>query len=337
MERRKVFLLAVLPLFAAALALHLLSGFQLADIPGLVSAVLRFEAESFDEAVLLYQRLPRSLIAIYVGAVTAACGLVLQSLVRNPLASPATMGVNAGAALFMVTGTLVFGLGPKLQGVAALGGALAGFISCFAVARFAGRRNDTRGLSLILSGALVSMLFTGVTNAILLADPARRSEFLSWVIGTINHAYVDRLILFWWIGAAAIVAFMLLARPLTLILFGAEKAASTGVNVLLVYSIAILAAVSGAGSAVAVCGPIGFVGLVVPHIVRPLVGNNLTHALPASMATGAIVCLLADLFAREALYPHILNTGLVTDLVGGIVFVVIVKRFYLSPVHREAA
>ena len=91
MERRKVFLLAALPLFAAALALHLLSGFQLADIPGLVSAVLRFEAESFDQAVLLYQRLPRSLIAIYVGAVTAACGLVLQSLVRNPLASPATL------------------------------------------------------------------------------------------------------------------------------------------------------------------------------------------------------------------------------------------------------
>jgi len=337
MERRKFFLIAVLPLFVSVLALHLLLGYRLAEIPGLIGAMLRAEAQSYEEAVLLFQRLPRSLIAIYVGGITAASGFVLQSLVRNPLASPATMGVNAGAALFLVTGAFVFGFGPLWQGVAALVGALAGFVSCLAVARFAGHRNDPRGLSLILSGALVSMLFTGMTNALLLSDPARRSEFLSWVIGTINHAYIDRLELFWWIGVAAIAVFLLLARPLTLILFGAEKAASAGVNVPFVSRAAILAAVLGSGSAVAVCGPIGFIGLVAPHIVRPLVGNNLTLALPASLATGAVACLLADLFAREALYPHVLSTGLVTDLFGGLVFVIIVKRFYLSPVHRGAA
>lgn len=337
MERRTVFLLAVLPLLMVALGLHLLVGYRPADIPGLIGAVLRFEAQSYDEAVLLFQRLPRSLIAIYVGSIAAASGFVLQSLVRNPLASPATMGVNAGAALFLVAGALVFDIGPALQGVAALAGALAGFVCCIAIARFAGRRNDPRGLSLILSGALVSMLFTGMTNAFLLSDPARRSEFLSWVVGTINHAYIDRLAMFWWVGAAAIVAFLLLARPLTLILFGAEKAASTGVNVPLVSRIAILAAVLGSGSVVAVCGPIGFVGLIVPHMVRPFVGNNLVFALPASLVTGAVVCLLADVFAREALYPYVLSTGLVTDLIGGVVFVIIVKRFYLSPANREAA
>jgi iron complex transport system permease protein len=180
------------------------------------------------------------------------------------------------------------------------------------------------------------MLFTGMANALLLSDPARRAEFLSWVIGTINHAYIDRLALFWWIGAGAIVAMLLLARPLTLILFGAEKAASTGVNVPLVSRSATLAAVLGSGSVVAICGPIGFVGLIVPHMVRPFVGNNLMFALPASLVTGAIVCLLADVLAREALHPYVLSTGLVTDLIGGIVFVVIVKRFYLSPSHREA-
>jgi iron complex transport system permease protein len=224
-----------------------------------------------------------------------------------------------------------------LQGIAALAGALAGFLSSLAVARLAGRRNDPRGLSLILSGALVSMLFTGMTNALLLSDPARRADFLSWVTGNINHVYIDRLAMFWWIGALSVAILLLFARPLTLILLGADKAASTGVNVPLVSRLAIGAAVLGSGSAVAVCGPIGFVGLVVPHIVRPFMGNNLVHALPASLIVGAIVGLAADLIAREAFYPYVVNTGLVTDLIGGIVFIVIVKRFYLSPGSREAS
>lgn len=337
MEKRSLFLLAALPVLVLTFAIHLFYGFRAAEIPGLIDALLRFEAQSYEEAVLLYQRVPRSLTAIYVGSIAATSGVVLQSLVRNPLASPATMGVNAGAAMFLVAGALLFNIGTGLQGAAALAGALAGFLACIAVARFAGRRNDPRGLSLILSGALVSMLFTGITNALLLSDPARRSDFLSWVIGNINHAYIDRLAMFWWIGAASIATFIVLARPLTLILFGAEKAASAGVNVPLVSRAAILAAVLGSGSAVAVCGPIGFVGLVVPHIVRPFVGNNLAFALPAAFACGAAICLLADLVARQALHPFVLNTGLVTDLLGGIVFVVIVKRFYLSPSHREAA
>ena len=331
MRRPGLYFLSALLVLAVTIVVHLLFGFASSQVPGLIEAILRFEAGSFEEAVLLFQRIPRALIATYVGSVTAASGFVLQSLIRNPLASPSTMGINAGAAMFLVAGALVFDIGTALQGVAALAGALFGFLSCLAVARFAGRRNDPRGLSVILSGALVSMLFIGITNALLLSDPARRSDFLSWVTGNINHAYIDRLEVFWWIGALSIGVLFFLARPLTLILFGAEKAASAGVNVPVATRLAFTAAAVGSGSAVAICGPIGFVGLVVPHIVRPFVGNNLLVALPASMITGSIVCLLADLIAREALQPFVLSTGLVTDLIGGIVFVAIVKRFYLSP------
>jgi len=337
MSRRSLFLWSASLVLPVMLCAHLFIGFAPTSLPELTNALLHFEAETYEQAVLLYQRVPRSLIAVYVGGVAAASGFVLQSLIRNPLASPSTMGVNSGAALFLVAGTLVFDLGTALQGVAALGGAVFGFLACIAVARIAGRRNDPRGLSLILAGALVSMLFTGVTNAFLLADPARRVDFLSWVTGNINHAYIDRLEVFWWIGVLSVAVFLVLARPMTLILLGSEKAASAGVNVSLVSWIALLAAILGSGSAVAVCGPIGFVGLIVPHIVRPFVGSNLVFALPACLTTGAVVCLLADLAAREALKPYVLNTGLVTDLIGGIVFVVIVKRFYLSPGSREAA
>mgnify|MGYP001794153521 CR=1 FL=1 len=330
MQRRLVFLSAMTFLLPVVAGVHLFLGFRSTDLPQLLFAFAGSDAQSFEEAVLLYQRVPRTLIALYVGGVTAVCGFVLQSLVRNPLASPTTLGVNAGAALFLVAGVLLFNLDTKLQGAAALVGALSGFLASLAVAKAAGRRNDPRGLSLILSGALVTMFFTGLTNALLLSDPARRSDLLSWIVGTINHAYADRLALFWWVGVIAILMLLVLARPLTLILFGAEKAASTGVNVPIVSGLAILAAVLGAGSAVAICGPIGFVGLVVPHIVRPLVGNNLRISLPAAFLTGAMVCIMADLIGREALYPFSLSTGLVTDLVGGVVFILIIKRFYLS-------
>ncbi|WP_420337048.1 FecCD family ABC transporter permease [Roseibium sp.] len=330
MQRRLVFLSTMAFLLPVIAGVHLFLGFNPTDLPQLLFALPGSDAQSLEEAVLLYQRVPRTLIALYVGGVTAVCGFVLQSLVSNPLASPTTLGVNAGAALFLVAGVLLFNLDTKLQGAAALVGALSGFLASLAVAKAAGRRNDPRGLSLILSGALVTMFFTGLTNALLLSDPARRSDLLSWIVGTINHAYADRLALFWWVGVIAILMLLVLARPLTLILFGAEKAASTGVNVPIVSGLAILAAVLGAGSAVAICGPIGFVGLVVPHIVRPLVGNNLRISLPAAFLTGAMVCIMADLIGREALYPFSLSTGLLTDLVGGVVFILIIKRFYLS-------
>ncbi|MTH98341.1 iron ABC transporter permease [Roseibium sp. RKSG952] len=337
MSKPILFVSAAVVLLVLLTGLHLFYGFEPGTVPELLTAFKSFEANSYDQAVLLYQRLPRSLIALYAGSVSAVSGFVLQSLVRNPLASPSTMGVNAGAALFLVASALLFKAGTAVQGAAALFGAVFGFLASTALARFAGRRNDPRGLSLILSGALVSMLFTGLTNALLLSDPMSRNEFLSWLTGNINHAYIDRLALFWWIGALSILALAALARPLTLILLGPEKAASAGVNVKITSRLAFLAAVFGSGSAVAICGPISFIGLIVPHIVRPFAGNNLARALPACLVTGAILCLIADLIAREALKPIMVNTGLVTELFGGIVFLLIVKRFYLTPRGREAS
>lgn len=222
----------IMLIFAAAilLAVVLVINFVLmtGDLPlaEIATTLLHGEAETYEQSVLLYQQIPRSLIAIYVGATTAVSGCVLQGLARNPLASPSTLGLNAGATLFVVAGALVFDFSPEIQGLIALIGAGFGFGACFLVARLAGRSNDPRGLSLILSGALVSMLLIGITNALLLSNPTRRAEFLSWVGGNINHVYAERLTDFWWIGAIAMVMLWSVARPLTLVLLGAEKAAS---------------------------------------------------------------------------------------------------------------
>lgn len=293
-----------------------------------VDALFAFDATNFQHGIVQLQRLPRALIAIYTGAIMASSGMVLQSLTRNPLASPATFGINAGSALFVISGIYFFDLTPWQQGLAALLGAASGFALTIAVARMAGTDRDPRGLALILSGALVAILLSGIAQAILLSDPSRRNDLLGWVTGNINHVYAERLASFWWLGAFALATLLALARPLTLLALGREKAASAGVNVSRVSSWALIAATLGAGSAVAICGPIGFVGLVAPHIVKPLVGANLTAALITCAFVGAAICLLADLVARFAFAPYVLHTGVILDLIGGIVFVFVVRRFY---------
>ncbi|MEP6148368.1 MAG: iron chelate uptake ABC transporter family permease subunit, partial [Nisaea sp.] len=225
----------------------------------------------------------------------------------------------------------------QAQGISALAGGLLGFLCCLAVARMVARTRDPQGLTLILSGALVSMLLFGIANALLLSDPLRRTDLLAWVTGNINHFYADRLAMFWWVGALALLFLLVLARPLTLITIGTEKAASAGVNVPFVTGAALIAVAFAASSSVAICGPVAFIGLVVPHIIRPFVGGAFGLILPAAAVTGAVVCLLADLVARAAFSPFVLLTGLVTDLLCGVVFVIIVKRRYLTARTRRPA
>lgn len=337
MTWRPAFLAALALLLVLCLALHLVAGARAPAPSEIWLALSRLDATSYDQAVVLFQRLPRALIACYVGAVTAVSGCVLQALIRNPLASPSTLGVNGGATLGVIVSAFLLGLGTKEQGVAALTGGICGFLACVGVARLASRRNDPRGLSLILAGALVSMLLVATVNAIMLSDPTRRADFLSWVSGNINHVYIGRLRDFWWIGLISLTVLGCLAKPLTLIQFGAEKAASLGVNVARISQAALAAAILGSASAVAVCGPIGFVGLVIPHLIRPLAGPNAAYALPASALAGASLCLMADFTAREAFQPFVLSTGLVTDVLGGLAFIVIVKRYYLAPSARGTA
>ncbi|MBO0344107.1 iron ABC transporter permease [Roseibium sp. CAU 1637] len=327
-----VILLGSLGAFIANLS----SGATSIPLDAVFAAFFAFDAENYDHYVILYQRLPRALMAIHAGALMACGGVVLQGLTRNPLASPSTLGINSGAAFFVVAGAYVFDLGTEAQGLAAMAGAAFGFICVLSVARLAGGDKDPRGLSLILSGALVSMLLIGLANAFLLSDPARRSDFLGWVTGNINHVYFDRLVFFWPLGVLALAGLFFLARPLTLLTLGEEKAASVGVSVRRVPRLALLCVVIGSGSAVAICGPVGFVGLVVPHVVRPLVGVNMRFALPAAALFGACACLLADILARQAFAPYVLHTGILLDLIGGTVFAVIVKRFYLSPGGQTA-
>lgn len=332
-----------LPALAAAvllLALCLLANLSLGEttLPPaeIIAALTAFDDSRQAHYIVLYQRLPRALIALFTGAATAMSGAVLQGLLRNPLAAPSLLGINAGAALFVLGGVMLFDLTQGWQGVAALAGGAAGFLGCVLVARMVGLRNDPRKLALILSGAVVSMFCSGMSQAILLSDPARRADFLGWLNGNINHAYFPRLMDFWWIGALGMAVMLALSRPLSLLALGPAKAASLGVDVARVTALAYAAAVLASAAAVAVCGPVGFVGLVVPHLVRPFTGAGFGALLPGCFLVGAAFCLLADIVARKAFAPHVLHSGVVMELLGGLVFILIVRRFYLSGSERAA-
>ncbi|RLQ85223.1 FecCD family ABC transporter permease [Notoacmeibacter ruber] len=306
--------------------------------PGLVIAALTaFDPQNYDHAIIFHQRLPRVLIALYVGTVTACGGAVLQSLTRNPLAAPSTLGITGGATFFVVTAAFLFDLGLQWQGVAGLVGGVAGFAVAVLVARATGRGNDPRGLALILSGALTGLLLTGAANAVLLSDPSRRTSFLGWLSGNINHVYIDRLALFWWVGAAALVVLALLSRSITMIAIGADRAAAAGVDVGRVSGAALLAVCLGTASAVAICGPVAFVGLVVPHMVRPLTGLGLSRLMPAAAVAGASICLAADLIGRLAFQPYTVSTGVLMDAIGGIAFALLVRRHYIASPGRSTA
>lgn len=318
-------------LLLAALGLHLGWGLKDLGAAKIVRTVLYAQEDTYDQAVLLHQHLPRALIALYAGGMLAVGGIVLQGLVRNPLASPGSLGLNAGAALAVLLTTIWGSTDEHTQGLAAMAGALGGFAATVLLGRLAGDRTHGAGLMLIVAGALVSMLLLALGNALLLLNPAQRQELLSWLLGNINPVYAPRLAQLWWLGLLSLLLVRVLARPLTLILLGNDKASSIGVNVRLCSWLALTAVAVGCGTAVAICGPLGFIGLVVPHMVRPFTGVSLAHMLPAAALLGALLCLLADWCAQHLFLPHVLNTGLLLDLLGGLTFVVLVRYFYVQP------
>ncbi|WP_172329464.1 iron ABC transporter permease [Mangrovicoccus sp. HB161399] len=311
---------------AAAFIASLCTGAAPIPPATVLAALFAPDPDSLDHYLVLHQRLPRALIALHAGALLAASGAVLQALARNPLAAPSTLGLTGGAALAVVACSMALALPPLGLGLAAFAGGLGGIAASAGLARIAGAGRDPRGLSLILAGALVSMLCMALANALLLADPARRSEMLGWLAGTVNHAHADRLAALWLPGLAALGVLTALSRPLTLIALGPDKAASAGVPVAAVTRAALGAAALAAAAATAVTGPLAFLGLAVPHLLRPFTGAALTRLIPAAALAGAALCLLADIAARTAFAPYELQAGILLDLAGGLGFLFLVRR-----------
>lgn len=285
-------------------------------------------APGSSQSIIMTVRLPRVLSASLVGASLSLCGAAMQGLLKNPLAEGSTMGVAAGASLGAVL-SITFGLSvPGLGRMGPMGMAmLFAFISLALVLTLAWRLDKSFSTNtILLIGVIFSMFVSAfISLAITFSGPKLRT-ITFWTMGSLSGAgYGDVLIL---LGALipCAAALLLSARELNAFAIGEENAASIGVNVRGVRLRVMIAVSVLIGICVSLGGTIGFVGLVTPHMARLLVGPNHKKLLPASLYLGAVFLMLTDLAARTVLNPLELPLGVVTSLIGAVVFLVLFTR-----------
>lgn len=278
-------------------------------------------------SIVLDARLPRVVLAAVVGAGLAACGMVLQAVVRNPLADPMLLGVSSGATVGAVA-VLVAGVGLRqfvTLPVAAFVGALAALVAVYFLARTGGRMTTVR---LILAGVAVAEVLSAVASLLIVTsdDPHKAQAALRWMLGGLGGAtwgavWVPAVVVL--VGVAALLA---VTRPLNLLYSGEEAAASLGLDVHRFRAAMFVVVALMVGAMVAVSGSIGFVGLIMPHVVRFLVGADHRRALPAVVLLGAAFLVACDIAARTVGAPEELPVGVLTALVGGPFFLWLMRR-----------
>lgn len=267
-------------------------------------------------------RLPRTLLGLSVGAVLAMCGVAMQGLFRNPLADPGLVGVASGAALgaalAIVGGALFGGVAPWLAPYVLSLCAFAGGLAVTAVVYRLGRHDgQTSVANMLLAGIAMTALSGAIIGLfIYLADDSTLRTLTFWNLGSLNGASYSRLWPLLLVCLMIIVWLPRRARELNALLLGESEARHLGVNVESLKRQLVFCTALGVGAAVAAAGLIGFVGLVVPHLVRLITGPDHRLLLPASALSGASLLLYADLFARLLLAPAELPIGIVTALIG---------------------
>ena len=286
-------------------------------------------ADNVDAQIFFVARLPRVLAAALVGAALAMAGVVFQALLRNPLASPDSVGVSAGAALGAVL-AITFNADFTLLGVTAVplasfAGSIGALIIVYGLS--AARRRGTSTLVLLLAGVTLTALLSAISAFVrYLADFTETLRTVRWLMGSLDIGAFTPIAVAAVPMGIAIAGFAMLPRILDLISMGAESAAARGVDVTRAERIALVSASLATGSAVALAGPIGFVGIVVPHLVRLLVGADHRVVLPASALFGASFLIACDLVARIVFAPTELPVGVVTALIGGPFFLWLLFR-----------
>ncbi|MFG1983523.1 FecCD family ABC transporter permease [Streptomyces albidoflavus] len=320
---RTLWLLAALLVLAAVMVASLAFGSR--DVPWAdVQAAIGGADGTLGEAAAA-KRIPRTLLAVVIGAALALSGAVMQGVTRNPLADPGILGVNMGASLAVVTGVAFFGLtSPTSYIWVAIVGAAASALFVYTVGTLG--RGGATPLKLALAGAATSAAFASLVSAVVLPRNDIAGSFRLWQIGGVGGASYERIGQVLPFLAAGFLLCLLSARALNSLALGDELAAGLGERVALVRAVAALGAVLLCGAATAVAGPIAFVGLVVPHTCRLLVGVDHRWLLPLSMLLGAVLLTAADVVGRVVARPSEIDVGIVTALIGAPFFIYIVRR-----------
>ena len=286
-------------------------------------------SDNVDAQIFFIARLPRALAGALVGSALAAAGVVLQALLRNPLATPFTLGVSAGASLGAML-VIIFGVSLTVLGVpavplASFTGSLAAVAIVYSLARL--RRQGLSTNVLLLAGVTLNSLFSAIIMFVqYVADFSQNFQAIRWLMGNLDVSGYEPIV--WALPplGIALAGFAWLPRSLNLLSLGPEHAATRGVNVLRTQRLAFFSASLATGAAVSLGGPIGFIGIVVPHIARLMVGADHRLVLPASAFLGAAFLVICDVGARTLMAPVELPVGVITAMLGGPFFLWLLIR-----------
>lgn len=313
--------LLVISLFFCSLAMGQTTiSFKLA-----LDVLTNYDPSNTEHLVVATSRLSRAVIALCIGIALAIAGVLIQALTRNPLASPDLLGINAGAIFFIVfaitwlnihslVGYMWFGF---------LGAALSGF-GVFLLSNFG--RDGVTPLKVILAGTALSALFMSFTQGMLVIDEQSMQTVLFWLAGSIAGRDMDMLLAVLPLFVVAILVSLLLGKSVNVFSAGEDIAKSLGQNVAMIKLLIGVLIIVLAGGSVAVVGSVGFIGLIVPHMAKALVGIDYRWIIPYSALIGSALLIAADVAARFIISPMEVPIGVMTAFIGGPFFVYLAKR-----------
>ncbi|MEU2911119.1 FecCD family ABC transporter permease [Streptomyces massasporeus] len=273
--------------------------------------------------VVVAERVSRTLLGLLAGAALGLAGAVLQALTRNPLADPGLLGINAGASAAVVTAITYFGV-TSLSGYVWF--AFFGAAAVGALVWFLGGSRGATPVRLALAGTAVSAALYGYLQAVMIMDEAALGKMRFWTVGSLasaTNSTITQVLPFLLAGTVLALA---LARPLNAMAMGDDTAKALGADLNRTRALSMLAATVLCGAATAACGPIVFVGLMVPHVVRSFTGPDLRWILPYAAILSPVLLLGADVIGRIVARPSELQVGIVTAILGGPVFIFLVRR-----------
>ncbi|MFU2018208.1 FecCD family ABC transporter permease [Peribacillus butanolivorans] len=280
---------------------------------------------SNEHIVIQSVRLPRALIASAVGASLAISGVLMQTLTKNPLASPDIFGVNAGAGLAVVTGVTIFGIS-NLQvftWLSFIGAAIAA-VSIYMIGSMG--RGGLTPMKLTLAGAAMTAMVSSLTQGLLVSNEALLEQVLFWLAGSVSGRSLDNLTAVFPYLAVGWVLALITSGKMNVLSMGEDVAKGLGLNIVFLKIVLGLVVILLAGGSVAVAGPIGFIGIVVPHLTRFIVGIDHRWLIPFAGLLGAVLLLAADIISRYILMPQEVPVGVMTAIIGTPFFIYIARK-----------
>lgn len=280
------------------------------------------EVTASHDAILRYSRLPRTLGCLLAGMALAVSGAVIQSVLNNPLAAPNIIGVNSGAGMMVVLWSIFF---PGLVVFTPLAAFFGAFLSVMIVLLIA-KKSGASKITLVLAGVAVSGIFSAAIDAAVSFSPDALTAYSDFKIGGLANVALERIIPAAVIIAVSFIVILSLCNELDLMMLGSDTARSLGMNVRVIRPLFLALAAALAGAAVSFAGLLGFIGLIVPHIMRRIFGEQSRTLIVSSAIGGAVLLLLCDLIARAMFAPYELSVGIVLSFIGGPFFIWLLLR-----------